>query len=207
MSIVPSDAGLVLLQADSYAVVPVGQVVDAGPDRAVIRRYPGCIVVTVRGTANQAGWWSDFQIAPKVARTHPKLGVCEDGFLAGAETLYAGLDPLLGTDPPTPLIVQGHSRGAAIAPMLAVLLGASRCVCWEKPWSAGPQLRDMIEASGMTGVEYWHGDDPVPLVPAVSWLVMSNFGIKHFGRWTLDPFTSHGIAGIVVDVQAGAIGP
>ena len=206
MSIVPSDAGLVLLQADSYAAMPQGQVVDAGPDRAVIRRYPGCIVVTIRGTANQPGWWSDFQILPKVMRTHPTLGDCESGFLAGTEALFTVLNPLIGTDPPTPLIVQGHSRGAAIAPMLAVLLGASRCVCWEKPWGNGKQCRAMIEASGMTGVEYWHGDDPVPLAPAVSWLVMANFGIKHFGHWTLNPFDSHGIAGIVADVQAGAIG-
>jgi len=206
MSIVPSDAGLVLLQADSYAATPQGQVFDAGPDRAALRRYPGCVVVTVRGTANQVGWWSDFQIAPKVARTHPTLGVCEDGFLTGAEALYAVISPVLGTDPPTPLIVQGHSRGAGIAPILAMLLGASRCVCWEKPWANGPQLRGMIEASGMAGAEYWHGDDPVPLVPAVSWLVMANFPIVHFGHWTVDPFASHGIAGIVADVQAGAIG-
>jgi lipase (class 3) len=205
MSIVPSDTSLVLLQADSYAAAPQGQVFDAGPDRAVLRRYPGCVVVTIRGTVNQAGWYSDFQITPKVPRTHPTLGVCEDGFLTGAEALYAVVNPALGTDPPTPLIVQGHSRGAGIAPILAMMLGASRCVAWEKPWCNGPQLRDMIEASGMNGVEYWHGDDPVPLVPAVSWLVMANFPITHFGHWTANPFDSHAIAGIVADVQAGAL--
>jgi hypothetical protein len=161
----------------------------------------------VRGTANPAGWWSDFQIAPKIPRTHPTLGVCEDGFLTGAEALFRVVSPQLGTDPPTPLVVQGHSRGAAIAPILAMLLGAARCVAWEAPWGNGQQLRDMIAASGMTGQQYWHGDDPVPLVPAEPWLVMANFAIRHFGRWTANPFDSHGIAGIVADVRAGAIGP
>ena len=205
MSIVPSDASLVLLQADTYAAAPQGQVFDAGPDRAVLRRFPGCIVISVRGTQNQEGWWSDFQILPRTSRTHPVIGVYEAGFLDGVEALFAVLDPVLGTDPPTPLIVQGHSRGAGIAPGLGVLLGASRIVCWEKPWCSGKQLRDMIEQQGIMGQEYWHGDDPVPLVPAVSWLVMNNLPIVHFGHWTADPFDSHGIAGIVADVQAGAV--
>jgi hypothetical protein len=78
-------------------------------------------------------------------------------------------------------------------------------VCWEKPWCNGAQLRSILEARGVEGLEYWHGDDPVPLVPAVSWLVMANFQIKHFGRWMLDPFDCHSIDGIVQDVQAGAL--
>ena len=198
---IPSDAVLAGLQADAYAVAPAGRAVDAGPDRAVLTCLPGLCVATIRGTVNPRGWWSDFQIAPRVARSHPCLGECEAGFLDGAEALYAVLRPLLDG---TPLLIQGHSRGAPIAAMLAGLLICDcrtpvRCVCWEKPWGNGPQLRALLAESGMPGVEYWHGDDPVPLVPAVPWLVMSNFPIRHFGRWTVDPFASHLMAGIVAD--------
>lgn len=207
---IPTDAELLLLQQDSYAAMPQGEVHDIGPDRVVLTRLPGCVVVTVRGTANPAGWWSDFQIAPKVSRACPRLGVCEDGFLTGAEAIYAIIGPLLGTVPAVPIVLQGHSRGAPIAAILAgymILDGIppTRVVCWEKPWGNGPVLRDIIHRSGIGGIEYWHGDDPVPLVPAESWLVMSNFQIKHFGHWTVNPFDSHGIAGIVADFPAAIV--
>jgi hypothetical protein len=205
---IPSDTELVLLQQASYGSAPAGQIIDSGPDRVVITHQPDYTVVTVRGTVNPAGWWSDFQFGPKMARAHPALGVCEDGFLAGAEALAPAVADRVATG--VPLILQGHSRGAGIAPILAGLmlvagLVPARVVCWEKPWCNGAQLRSILEARGVPGQEYWHGDDPVPLVPAVSWLVMANFQIKHFGKWMLDPFDCHGIDGIVQDVQAGVV--
>ena len=112
-----SNLDLVLIQQDSYSFVPKGEIIDAAEDRATIVRYPDLIVITIRGTANRTGWWSDFQIAPKVAKVHPQLGVCEAGFLAGAESLWPLIKARIETTPQVPIIVQGHSRGAAIVPL------------------------------------------------------------------------------------------
>jgi hypothetical protein len=202
-----SNLDLVLIQQDSYSFVPKGEIIDAAEDRATIVRYPDLIVITIRGTANRTGWWSDFQIAPKVAKVHPQLGVCEAGFLAGAESLWPLIKARIETTPQVPIIVQGHSRGAAIVPIMVGLMildgiVPTYCIAWEKPWSGGKVLRQLIDQHNIVGIEPWHGDDPVPLVPAEAWLVMNFWPIKHFGKWTTNPFDSHGIAGIVTDVKA-----
>lgn len=203
----PSDRLLVMqYQPNSYLLNPTGEVYDAGPDRVVMTRLPGVIVIAVRGTQNAAGWWSDFQIRPRVTRTHPALGDCEDGFLAGAEALYALLKDAVATDPQVLIVIVGHSRGAEIAPILAGLftidgIKITRVVSIEKPWGNGPMCRKVLLDAGVSGVEFWHGDDPVPLAPALPQYVMCNFPITHFGGWTLNPFDSHSIVGIVADFE------
>jgi hypothetical protein len=200
---IPPDRVLVMDYApNSYTAKPVGEVYDAGPDRVVVSRLPGVIIITIRGTANPAGWWSDFEIAPKVTRTHPQIGGCEDGFLTGAEALYALIRDKVATDPQVLIVIVGHSRGAEIAPILAGLfvtdgIQVARVVSIEKPWGNGPVLRKLLHDAGVTGVEFWHGDDPVPLAPALPQYVLCNFPIIHFGAWSLNPIGCHMLDGIV----------
>lgn len=211
---IPSDRLLVMQYApNSYLAKPAGAVYDVGPDRAVLTRLPGVIVIAVRGTDNLAGWYSDFQVRPRVTRVHPQLGACEDGFLTGAEALYAAIKDAVATDPQVLIGIVGHSRGAEIAPILAALFTIDgikivRVVSIEKPWGNGRQCRKVLLDAGVTGVEFWHGDDPVPLAPALPQYVMANFPITHFGSWTINPFDCHLMGGIVdafgKDVTLGA---
>ncbi|HTI81715.1 MAG TPA: hypothetical protein VL614_14805 [Acetobacteraceae bacterium] len=203
---IPTDDALILLSQDSYSASPAGEVYDVGPDRLVVTRLPGVIVLAIRGTANLAGWWLDFRISQKTIRAHPKLGPLEAGFAAGADAIYGIAAPLVAASPGCLIVIVGHSRGAIIAPILAALFAADGvrvtwCCCIEKPWGNGAVMRALLDQAGVRGVEWWHGDDPVPLVPAELGFVMANFPIKHFGRWTLDPFDSHLMGGIVADLH------
>ena len=211
---IPSDETLVLFEQDTYAANPSGQVIDTGPDRTVISHINDTLLISGRGTTNEAGWWSDFHIAPRVAATHPQIGVCEQGFLKGSIAVYGVIKPILLASTHLTVVIQGHSRYAAMAAQIAAMAicdelmhaaRGDRIVCWEKPWGNGSKMRSIIEESKIAGIEYWHGDDPVPLAPAEPWLVMSNLPIHHFGRWTLNPIDSHLMDGIVTDVKAGAL--
>jgi hypothetical protein len=200
----PTDADLAALAVDSYRLAPAGEVYDSGADRAVITRRADCAIITVRGTANPAGWWSDFQIVPAVPRTHPILGPCEAGFLGGVEALYPVLRPHLGT---RPVVVQGHSRGAAMAPILAAFLAIDGfvpvyCLCWEAPWAVGLTCGTFLGRQPVPGRQYINGNDPVPNVPAVWWLIAAVWPIVRIGSPMADPFQCHDIALIAAEVAA-----
>ena len=203
-----TDLDLAKLELDSYSAVPAGRVVDCGADRAVISYLPGATVVSIRGTDNPAGWISDFKAAGVVSKTHVELGACEAGFLEGALNLFPLLDPLINYGG---VVLQGHSRGAGMVPILAGLMilkgyAPTRVVCWESPWAVGPMCRDFLLDCGwaIQGVQYWHGDDPVPCIPAVPWLVPNVWPIKHIGSWMIDPFDCHMMQGIVEALAAAA---
>lgn len=198
---IPTDAALALLELDTYADAPAGEVYAAGSDRAIIRRYADCAVLSIMGTGAPEQWISNFKAIGARSAVHPKLGVCEYGFLEGALTIWAVVSDKLGD---LPLIIQGHSRGAGMVPILAGLAAISgikpaRCVLWEAPWCVGAECRSLLLSAGIDGIQYWHGDDPVPTIPAVPWLVPHVWPVKHFGEWTLNPFDSHKMSGIVAD--------
>jgi hypothetical protein len=198
-----SDLDLAKLELDTYAVTPVGEVIAVNEDRAVITRMPDVTVVSIMGTNDAKGWISDFKIQGVFSRTHRDIGVCESGFLDGAEALWPLLAPLLGTGP---IILQGHSRGAGMVPILAAFaldaaVKIERCICWEGPWCVGPVCRDLLLAASVPGVQWWHGDDPVPCIAAVPWLISNVWPIKHFGSWKLDATACHLMAGIVAELS------
>lgn len=190
----PSDAALAALCVDSYAATPAGHVIDTVLDRAVIVWMSGYTIVTVRGTADTRGWWSDFQISPRGLATHPELGECEAGFLAGAVALYPAIKSVLDAGP---IILTGHSRGAAMLPILAALMKLdgirpAYCCGFEAPWSVGPKCRDFV-AGDIPGRQYRNGNDPVPDVPALSYLVANVWPITQIGRPMLNRFDCHAI--------------
>lgn len=204
-----SDLNLARYELDTYSAAPAGEVIDVGVDRFVITRLADATIVSIRGTSDPAQWVSDFRICGAKPVDHPDLGVCESGFLSGALAVYGALSTKLlvpvGLATVTPLILQGHSRGAGMVPILAGLLTIAgvipaRCVCWEAPWSVAQPCRDILLHAGIPGVQYWHGDDPVPTIPAVPWLVPNVWPYHHFGTWRLDPFDCHSMDGIVAEL-------
>jgi hypothetical protein len=199
----PTDLDLAILQSDTYSAIPAGKVIDYGCDRVVITYLPDCTVLSIRGTDNPEGWISNFKAIGVLSSVHPQLGECESGFLSGALDLWSFIEPVLGTHP---LIVQGHSRGAGMIPiivsmMLLVGLKPAKVVCWESPWAVGPYCRKLLLDADIPGVQWWHGDDPVPCIPAVPWLCHAVWPIIHFGSWSLNPFECHGMSGIITTLM------
>lgn len=198
----PTDLSLAQLVATTYTNNPTGLILDANPDRAVLTQTENTSVVAIRGTANITGWWSDFQIQPRTSRHHPQLGTCEDGFLTGAEQLWQLIQPHL---PAGPVILAGHSRGAAIVPILAGLMLLAntppiRCVCFEKPWCCNQVLSTLI--SNIPGIEYWNGNDPVPAEPNVPWLVGNVWPISNIGAARLIDIECHFMDNVLAALPA-----
>jgi hypothetical protein len=200
---IPTDATLAVLCVDSYRLTPAGEICDAGCDRAVVTRLPDCAVVAVRGSANARGWFTDFLILPRVLKSHPLLGDGEAGFVDGASALWAVLKPRL--DPAVPLVIAGHSRGAGEAPWLAaeaIIDGftVSRAVCFEAPWTAGAALAKGLGA--VAGCQYVNGNDPVPHLPEVPWLVPAVWPVVRIGSPMADPLECHSISLIAAELAA-----
>lgn len=203
-----SDLDLAKLELDTYAVTPAGEVVAVNEDRSVITRFPGVTVISIMGTNDAAGWISDFKIKGVFSRTHCDVGICESGFLDGAEALWPLLAPLVGADP---IVLQGHSRGAGMVPIIAAFaldaaVKIDRCVMYEAPWCVGPVCRDLLLCASVPGVQYCYGDDPVILCPPVPWLVPHVWPITHIGEWMLNPFDCHSISRTVAWMLAQASG-
>ena len=201
---IPTDIALSLLEQASYEPAPVGEVCDAGEDRAVITRLPGLDVLSIVGTRNLAGWLSDFDIRRGTLYDCPLAGPCEAGFAAGANALWPVVRPLIGA---RPLVIQGHSRAGPIAAMitircLSVGIKPVRVVAYESPWGVGPQGRDMILGAGVSGVTYWNGNDPVPLGPPESWLVPHVWPLVYIGRPRWVPVECHYMASVVTELSA-----
>jgi hypothetical protein len=192
------------LEWDTYSVSPAGTVFDTGLDRAVVTRTGNDVLISIRGTKDAKQWVSNFKIVGVRSATHPRLGVCEQGFLDGAAALWAIIKPTL--KPGDVLTIQGHSRGAGMVPIIvgmALLDGfhVAYALMWEAPWCVGHDCRTFLISRGIYGLQMWHGDDPVPTIPAVPWLVSNVWPIKHFGKWRLDPFDCHAMAGIVAELM------
>lgn len=197
------DSALANLELDTYSSSPAGFVINAGIDRVVITSLPDYAVISIMGTVTPAQWISDFKIQGVSSATHLILGECESGFLTGAQALWPAIrEAVAGRK----LVVQGHSRGAGMVPIFvgfAILDGFEvlRAIMYEAPWCVGPECKKFLLGAGVPGIQYWHGDDPVPTVPAVSWLVPNVWSIVHFGQWQLDPFACHMMAGVAADLQ------
>ena len=179
-----SRLALAALELNAYGAAPVGDVIDAGCDRAVISRMPGWDIVSILGTRNLEGWLSDFHILKASLHDHPDFGPMEAGFADGAEALWTALRPMLGRKP---LIVQGHSRGASLKTIIAAMalrdeFTLAHCIGYEEPWTVGTTCRDILLAANIPGDTYWNGNDPVPDAPAEGWLVPNVWPIARVGQ-------------------------
>ena len=79
------------------------------------------LLVSIRGT-NAGEWYSNVDIVPS---RDPNAAFAENFYLA-AQDIYEGLKSVLATVQDPVILVSGHSRGAACANLLGVLLNADR---------------------------------------------------------------------------------
>lgn len=79
------------------------------------------LLVSIRGT-NAGEWYSNADIVPS---RDPNTAFAENFYLA-AQDIYEGLKSVLATVQYPVILVSGHSRGAACANLLGVLLNADR---------------------------------------------------------------------------------
>ncbi len=195
-----SDLALANLELNAYGVAPIGDVIDAGCDRAVITRMPDWDIVSIVGTRNLEGWLSDFDIFQASLHDHPDFGPMEAGFADGAEALWTALRPMLGNKP---LIIQGHSRGASLKTIITAMalrdgFSVTRCIGYEEPWTVGPLCRAILRAAKVPGVTYWNGNDPVPDEPAEDWLVPNVWPIARIGLPRIIGVQCHYMANVLM---------
>ncbi len=166
----PSDAEIAALCAAIYrprAIVEGFDQFDAGEDDGIcwaLKRLPGCDVVVLRGSVTLRDWICDFRALAQPSR----IGHVHLGFYDGMEHMWSDLRPLLSQ----PVIITGHSLGAARASILTALMvvdgvpPVARVVFGEPK----PGLLDHASIIGkVDGRSYRNGDDrhhdPVTDVP------------------------------------------
>lgn len=139
------------------------------------------IVVSIRGTANKENALQD---AEYLQRKNKKLGIyLHDGFDDDSDILYASLKPYL--DKSRPIIVTGHSLGAAISTVIMMHLHED-----------GYEVADSInfgqpKVTNTKGVEKYQflplvrvvdENDVVPLVPCITLLDSIHGRYQHLGQ-------------------------
>ena len=116
----PSDADIAAICAAVYqprAMIKGFDHFDAGEDDGVcwaLKRLSGFDVVVLRGSVTLQDWIRDFRAMAQPSR----IGHVHIGFHAGMEHMWGDLRPLISQ----PVIVTGHSLGAARASILTALM-------------------------------------------------------------------------------------
>lgn len=152
----PSDRELVDLCAAIYDGTGSWDHLDSGPDDGIywaLKKLNGCDVVVLRGSITAHDWAEDFRAFPVVTR----IGTVHAGFYAGMEKMHGEVTSMLTQ----PVMVTGHSLGAARADVLCALMVAGnkppvRRAVFGEP---RPGLADFAKfLSGVPGDGYRNGD-------------------------------------------------
>ena len=159
IKVMPSDAAIVALCAKIYlptAIAGAFDYYDAGMDDGVcwaIKRLDGFDVVVFRGSVTRQDWLRDLQ----ALATPSRVGHVHSGFYSGMEHMWGDLKPMLSQ----PVIITGHSLGAARAAVLTALMTVdgvppvARIVFGEPK----PGLLDFAKLiTGTPGRSYRNGD-------------------------------------------------
>lgn len=160
-----SDAEIASLCAGIYAYPGAPAIawdhLDPGDDGDgvcwALKRVAGSAVVVLRGSVTKLDWFRDFQAIADPFH-HDDLGPVHPGFLSGMRTVERQLRSL--TNAEEPIIIAGHSLGAARAAILTGLMvidgriPAARVVFGE-PKPGFLQLAKLIE--GVPGRSYRNG--------------------------------------------------
>ncbi len=131
-------------------------------------------LVMIRGTAG-GEWYSNFDIAPSEKEDSPFA----ENFLFCAEDVFLDLLSLAGRDSDPFILITGHSRGAACANILGVLLnavyGPERIYVYT---SATPATVKKGAGEGISDRNIFNLIDPCDLVPR---LPLEAWGYTRFG--------------------------
>lgn len=118
----------------------------------------GSTVLTFRGTDNAEDVLADLKAWPEY---DPKLGFVDAGFRDGLSEVLAKVQPLAKG----PLVIAGHSLGAARGCMLAGLTQVSQLVLFGCPRVGWDKLKNAVEANGTRIDSFRNGEDPVTQEP------------------------------------------
>jgi Lipase (class 3) len=139
----PTDVDLVNLCDDIYTNTSGWDYLDHGLDDGVyfgLKKLDDCDVIVFRGSITPLDWWRDLRANP--VEVHG-IGTVHDGFHIGLDKMWAEVQPMLTQ----PVLVTGHSLGAARADILTAIMVAAnkppiRRVVFGEP---RPGLEDLAE--------------------------------------------------------------
>lgn len=151
-----NDVDLVNLCADIYGDTAKWDYLDAGQDDEVyfgLKKYSDVDVIVFRGSITALDWWLDLQTIP----TKTRIGTVHHGFYEGMEKMWAEVQPMLTQ----PVMVTGHSLGAARADILTGLMVADNKLPIRRAVFGEPRpgLSDFAEfIKGVDAYPYRNGD-------------------------------------------------
>ena len=163
----PSDQLLAEICSRAYTMTPTWQAADAHVCRFVAA---GAIILAWRGTdpRSLADWLHDLDAVPA---EDAALGCCHAGFLRDMQAVAPPImDALARAKPSVPIVVTGHSKGAAEALLFSAFLCASgrtpaKVVTFGSPRIGLLNTRLPALLAGVEGSDFRHGADPVPDLP------------------------------------------
>lgn len=152
----PSDVDLVNLSAAIYDATTRWDHFDPGFDDEIcwsVRDYPDCQVVTFRGSIVLHDWYEDIRAFPVATR----IGDVHQGFYADMEKMWGEFRVMVKK----PVMITGHSLGAARADILAGLMLAdgfmpARLTVFGEPKPGMPDFGRLI--SQIPGRSFRNGD-------------------------------------------------
>lgn len=161
-----SAADLATISAEDY-LLPADIAVDGLHIR--FTRVLDELIVSLRGSADVADWWQNFDYGKCAPHDHPQLGKIAAAFalplLAKYEQIRAKISehPLGGS----PTII-GHSRGGGQGQQLAAFLKLDgivpkRLVTFGSPRAGSAAMAAIL--ADVPGADYQNGNDPVVYVP------------------------------------------
>lgn len=176
---------------DPHAPAPVGIIRGFEKINAAFvgRLDTGDLVVAFRGTIPPgdgpwerwiSDWLNDFRIGQTRWSTtrHPDYGYVEAGFAAATLDLWPQVKVLVdgfmrAGPPPRSIVVTGHSKGAALAPLAATLLRAAYPTAYiqlrvfAQPLTGNQTFKDKFTLDGLNGrmVRFQYDYDLVPFLP------------------------------------------
>jgi hypothetical protein len=154
--VLPTDVDCVNLSAAIYQTAGAWDYLDTGPDDEVywgLKKLDGCDVIVFRGSITAHDWWMDLEAVPVSTR----IGTVHQGFFDGMEKMWAEVRPMLTQ----PVVVTGHSLGAARSDILCGLMVADkhppvRRVVFGEPRPGLPDFAALIKS--IEGSSYRNGD-------------------------------------------------
>ncbi len=193
-----------LLAQDAYTSIPqIGD--ESSAARAIIESTIDGTAFAFPGTNNVACWLADLDCAV----TLTELGRLHKGFNDAALAIRAAVEAKAATVPP-PIILVGHSEGAALALVLAGYLCLAgrppRAVfAFEPPRvSADAKLGELLRQHGVRLFLFAKGNDIVPMVPRLLFPWAHPAPLTQIGT-AAEPFPNvadHLMAGVVEAVRA-----
>jgi pimeloyl-ACP methyl ester carboxylesterase len=164
---------------------------------AIVYSVDGVAHILLRGSASPFDWAQNFL---PLLYPHPMLGEVHAGFLTAASQILAQIAPQLASE--RRFVIAGHSRGGAIACLLAGLLRArgqvaEAIVTFGAPRAGTADLKDFLR--GIAVRQYRNGEDAVPDWPDPPFCHVAD-ALLTVGN-PVNPKADHGIAAYVTALR------